>query len=250
MQRHSRPTAILVEDEALLRRELRTQLSALWPELHIAGEAADGIEALRAFEEHQPDIVFLDIRIPGMNGLEIAEAVSKRAHIVFVTAHQEYAVAAFEHGAIDYVVKPLDKTRLGSTVSRLKLRLRQDPPDLADLIAALREPRVREPMRWLQASVGDKIRIIPTEEVTYFQSESKYTKVASDRGDMHIRSAIKELAAALDPKIFWQVNRGIIINISRVEEVIRAGETMSIRMRGRVEKLPVSQAFHHLFRRN
>ncbi len=168
---------------------------------------------------------------------------------MFVTAHQEYAVAAFEHGAIDYVVKPLDTERLGNTVSRLKIRLQQEPPDLAGVIALLRGAQGREHVRWIQASVGDKIRIIPTEEVTYFQSEAKYTKVASDRGDMHIRSAIKELAGELDPELFWQVNRGIIINVSRVEEVIRAGESMSIRMRGRSEKLPVSQAFHHLFRR-
>jgi DNA-binding LytR/AlgR family response regulator len=247
---HTRPTAILIEDEVLLRSELRSQLGALWPELHIAGEAGDGIEALRAFNEYQPDIVFLDIRIPGMDGLEIAELISKRTHIVFVTAHQEYAVAAFEHGAVDYVVKPLDTQRLGHTVSRLKARLEEKPPDLAGLVALLRKAREREPVRWIQASVGDKIRIIPTEEIAYFQSEAKYTKVASDRGDMHIRSAIKELVGELDPALFWQVNRGIIINISRVEEVIRQGETMAIRMRGRPEKLTVSQAFHHRFRRN
>src|SRR5471032_455686 len=191
MQSHGKPTAILVEDEALLRSELRDQLGALWPELRILGEAGDGIEALRAFNEHQPDIVFLDIRIPGMNGLEIAELISRRAHVVFVTAHQEYAVAAFEHGAIDYVVKPLDMARLADTVARLKLRLRQQPPDLAGLIAQLRGSQVPEPVRWIQASVGDKIRIIPTEEVVYFQSDAKYTKVASDRGDMHIRRTIR-----------------------------------------------------------
>jgi DNA-binding LytR/AlgR family response regulator len=249
MPSHDRPAAILVEDEALLRSELRDQLGALWPELRVVSEAGDGIEALRAFNEHQPDIVFLDIRIPGMNGLEIAELISRRAHVVFVTAHQEYAVAAFEHGAIDYVVKPLDMARLADTVARLKLRLRQQPPDLAGLIAQLRGSQVPEPVRWIQASVGDKIRIIPTEEVVYFQSDAKYTKVVSDRGDMHIRRSIKDLASELDPRIFWQVNRGIIVNLSRVEEVLRNAETMSIRMRGRPEKLPVSQAFHHLFRR-
>lgn len=249
MQSHGKPTAILVEDEALLRSELRDQLGALWPELRILGEAGDGIEALRAFNEHQPDIVFLDIRIPGMSGLEIAELISARAHVVFVTAHQEYAVAAFEQGAIDYVVKPLDTARLANTIARLKIRLRQQPPDLAGLIAQMRDSRVPEPVRWIQASVGDKIRIIPTEEVVYFQSDAKYTKVASDRGDVHIRRSIKELASELDPRIFWQVNRGIIVNLSRVEEVLRNADTMSIRMRGRPEKLPVSQAFHHLFRR-
>ena len=249
MQPLGRPTAVLVEDEALLRAELRSQLRSLWPELRVAAEAGDGIEALRAFEEHQPDIVFLDIRLPGMSGLELAEPLSKRCHVVFVTAHQEYAVAAFEQGAIDYVVKPLDMARLATTVSRLKARLRQQPLDLTGLIAQLRESQAVERVRWIQASVGNKIRIIPTEEVLYFQSEAKYTKVASDRGDMHVRRTIKELSEQLDPKLFWQVNRGIIVNLSRIEEVLRDGDMMSIRMRSRPEKLPVSQPFFHLFRR-
>jgi DNA-binding LytR/AlgR family response regulator len=242
-------TGILVEDEALLRKELRNQLATLWPDLHIAAEAGDGVEALRAINQHQPDIVFLDIRIPGMNGLEVAARVSKRTHVVFVTAHQEYAVSAFEQGAIDYVVKPLDPARLATTVARLKLRMSHDPPDLTGLIAQLRESQPVEWVRWIQASVGDKIRIIPAEEVAYFQSEAKYTKVASDRGDLHIRRTIKELVGELDPKLFWQVNRGIIVNLARVEEVLRNGETLSVRMRGRPERLPVSQPFHHLFRR-
>ena len=249
MQSRDRPTAILVEDEELLRNELRGQLERLWPELDIAGEAGDGAAALQVFDEHRPDVVFLDIRIPGMNGLEVAEHVSRHCHVVFVTAHQEYAVSAFEQGAIDYVVKPLDTARLASTVSRLKLRSLQEPPDLAGLVALLRARREREYVRWIQASVADKIRIIPTEEVAYFQSEAKYTKVASDRGDMHIRRSIKELADELDPKLFWQVNRGIIVNVSRVEEVLHSGDTMSIRMLGREERLPVSKPFHQRFRR-
>jgi DNA-binding LytR/AlgR family response regulator len=243
------PSAILVEDEELLRSELRDQLAVLWPELSIVAEAADGVAALRAFNEHRPDVVFLDIRIPAMSGLEVAELVSGRAHVVFVTAHQEFAVAAFEQGAVDYVVKPLERERLAASVSRLKQRLEQKPPDLTGLLEQLRLAGDGERIRWIQASVGNKIRIIPTEEVIYFQSEAKYTKVAADRGDMHIRRTIKELTDQLDPKAFWQVNRGIIVNVSRVEEVLRNGEHLSIRLRGRPEKLAVSQPFHHLFKR-
>lgn len=243
------PTAVIVEDEDLLRSELRDQLVALWPELRIVAEAADGVCALRAFNEHRPDVVFLDIRIPAMSGIEVAELVSGRAHVVFVTAYQEFAVAAFEQGAVDYVVKPIETGRLAATVSRLKERLEHHPPDLTGLLAQLRAATDGEKIRWIQASVGNKIRIIPTEEVIYFQSEAKYTRVAADRGDMHIRRSIKELTEQLDPAAFWQVNRGIIVNVARVEEVLRDGDHLSIRLRGRPEKLPVSHPFHHLFRR-
>jgi DNA-binding LytR/AlgR family response regulator len=246
----SAATAVLVEDEPLLLNELRNQLQRLWPDLTIVAEANDGDEAIRQIASHNPQIVFLDIQIPGMGGLEIAQRVSGRAHVVFVTAHEEFAVTAFEQGAVDYLVKPLDITRLATTVGRLKMRLDQSPPDLGDLIERLMKSRERERIRWIQASVGNKIRIIPTEEVIYFQSEAKYTKVAAVRGDMHIRRTIKELTEQLDPELFWQVNRGIIVNVAHIEEVLRDGEYTEIRMRGRPEKLPVSQPFYHLFRRS
>jgi DNA-binding LytR/AlgR family response regulator len=244
------PFAVIVEDEPLLRQELRDQLAAEWPALRIAAEAADGIEGLRAITEHQPQVVFLDVRIPGLSGLELAELVSSRCHVVFVTAYQEHAVAAFEQGAVDYIVKPLEASRLRTTVARLKDRLREAPQDLTGLLAQLRVTLPAERIRWLQASAGNKIRVIPTEDVIFFQSESKYTKVVTDRGETHIRRTIKELSERLDADAFWQVSRGVIVNVARIEEVVRNGEVLEVRMRGRDERLAVSHAFHHLFRRS
>lgn len=243
------PRALIVEDEALLRRELRAQLADLWPELEIAGEAADGIEALRALSAMPVDIVFLDIRVPGLDGLEVARIASGRAHVVFVTAHQEYAVSAFEQDAVDYVLKPLERERLALMVDRVKKRLSMAPPDLASLLDRLRGARAPEPIRWIQASVGNRIRIVAVDEVAFFQSDAKYTKVVSPAGEMHIRRSIKELLDGLDPKTFWQVSRSTIVNVARVEEVKAQEERMEVKMRGHEEPIAVSRPFQHRFRR-
>jgi DNA-binding LytR/AlgR family response regulator len=222
----------------------------LWPELDASSEAGDGLEAARLLAERTPDVVFLDIQVPGLNGLELARLVSGRCHVVFVTAFQEHAVAAFHEGAVDFVVKPIERDRLAVTVARLRERLQSEPPDLKDLLRRLAAgARATEPIRWIQASAGNKIHIVPISEVSYFQSDAKYTKVVSDRGEMHVRRTIKELAERLDPDAFWQVHRGTIVNASRIDAVVRDGEQVLLKIRGRNERLAVSASFQTRFRR-
>ena len=243
-----RPRALLVEDEPLLRAELRDHLEALWPGLDICGEAADGLEAARLLASGIPDVVFLDVRIPGLDGLEVARLVAGRAQVVFVTAHREFAVAAFDEGAVDFIVKPIDRQRLATTLERVKARLGGPPLDVTELLTRLRGPG-QGTIRWIQASAGDRMRITAVEDVIYFQAEAKYTKVVAPKGDMHIRRTIKELAASLDGDDFWQVNRGTIVNVARIQEVRRDGDRIVIAMEGRGERLLVTQPYQHLFKR-
>lgn len=241
------PRALVVEDEPLLRAALRDHLASLWPELEVE-EAADGLEAARAIAERMPEILFLDIQVPGLNGLEIARLASGRAHVVFVTAFQEHAIAAFDQGAVDFVVKPIESGRLAVTIARLRQRMASVPADLESLLRELANSGTKGRIRWVQASVGNRIRIVPVEEIHYFQADAKYTKVVTDRGELHIRRSIKELADGLDPEAFWQVHRGTIVNASRIDSIQRDGERMDLRLVGRPEKLAVSQPFQSRFR--
>ena len=247
-------SAVIADDEPLLRAMLRTRLARLWPELEVRHEMADGRDVDRVIEEHAPDLFFLDIHMPGVNGLEAARAIGNRAHIVFVTAFDEHAVEAFERGAIDYVLKPFNDERLAVTVERLKERLGQSGPPasldaLVEQIAGRMGTRPVERLRWIKASVGSNVRLIPVEEVLFFQSDEKYTRVVTGDSEALIRKPIKELLDELDPEKFWQVHRATIVNVDHIASVRRGlKDQAEIALKGHRETLIVSRAFTHLFK--
>lgn len=241
-------SAVLVEDEPLLLQGLANQLATLWPDLDTSRRAKDGVEAVRILSEKIPDIVFLDIHLPGLNGLEIARLVSGRCHVVFVTAYSEYAAAAFEEGAIDFVVKPIVTERLAITTARLRQRVTQPPADVTEALRRLSNLGQPEYIRWIQASAGNQIKFVPIEDIIYFQADAKYTKVVSTRGECHIRRTIKELADSLDPNLFWQVHRGTIVQAKLIDSVTRNGEAMTLKLIGCRDTLSVSQPYQPIFR--
>jgi DNA-binding LytR/AlgR family response regulator len=242
-------TAIVAEDEATLRQQLVEQLGQLWPELTIVAEAADGVSALRLMAEHRPDVLFLDIQMPGATGLEVARQVNGRSRVVFVTAYDEHAVAAFEQGAIDYVLKPISAARLFTTVQRLKERLGTPPPRLDAALAAAAQPAPKQWLRWINASVGQNVRLITVDEIVYFQADNKYTRVVTADGEALIRKSLKELAEELDPNQFWQVHRSTMVNVGAVAGVSRDFRgRMLLKLKGRNETLQVSDSYTHLFR--
>lgn len=243
--------AMIAEDEANLCDELRETLNALWPELTICALAADGIQALRQLEQHAPDVLFLDVQMPGVSGLEVAKRASGKCHVVFVTAYDNYAVAAFEQGAIDYVMKPFDAARLADTVARLKARVHSAPANLEGLVRALSERlgSDREYVRWITASQGQELRLITTEEVCYFQADNKCTLVVTAERESLIYRSIKELSEALDPSIFWQIHRGTIVNIRHISGISRDYRgRLRVNLKQRKETLPVSAPHAHLFK--
>lgn len=255
-------TALIADDEPLLRERLRLLLARLWPELEVVAEARNGREAIELFDEQAPQVLFLDIHMPGVNGIEAARAVARRAHVVFITAYEQYAVQAFEQGAIDYVVKPFDEQRLADTVQRLRERLEAPAVPAADdrldavieqLAARMRqqqgEPGKRAWLQWIKASVGQSIRLIPVEQVLYLRSDEKYTLVVWEGGEALIRKSIRELADELDPERFVQIHRSTIVNLHSVTQVTRGpNETAEVHLSGRTEVLPVSRSYVHLFR--
>ena len=255
----SQPSALIADDEPLLRERLAAHLARLWPQLQVVALARNGREAIELFEKHRPDIVFLDVQMPGQSGIEAARTIARRALVVFVTAFEQYAVQAFEHGALDYLVKPFDEVRLADTVQRLQQRLAAPPPAgdgaalqtaLDRLAAELRQRAAPRAWRqWIKASVGTTVRLIPVDEVAYLRSDEKYTLVVWQGGEALIRSTIRELADELDPERFVQVHRSVIVNLHHVAQVVRgANETAEIQLRGRSEVLPVSRSYLHLFR--
>lgn len=253
----SHPTALIADDEPLLREHLRAQLARLWPELEIVADARNGAEAVELFDQHLPSIVFLDVHMPGLNGIEAARALARRAQIVFVTAYEQYAVQAFEQGAIDYLVKPVDPARLADTVQRLQARLGRAPAAGADFDALLEriagELRQRAGPRtwlqWIRASVGSRVRLIPVEQVAFMRAEGKYTSVVWTDGEALIRKSIRELGDELDPDCFVQIHRSVIVNLHYVSDVVRGvNETADVHLRGRTEVLPVSRSYLHHFR--
>ena len=246
------PTAVIADDEPLLRAQLRTRLARAWPELRVVHEMADGRDVDGVIERHAPNLFFLDIHMPGVNGLDAARVIGSRAHVVFVTAYDDYAVEAFERGAIDYVLKPFDESRLALTVSRLKERVGARPAQLDMLVETLAErlaPRATTHLRWIKASVGSNVRLIPVEEVLFFQSDEKYTRVVTCEAESLIRKPIRELLAELDPAKFWQVHRATIVNVDHIASVRRGlKDQAEISLRGHGEILIVSRAFTHLFK--
>ena len=245
------PTAVIADDEPLLRASLRAALAEAWPELQIVAEATNGAEAVHAVREHQPAFAFLDIEMPVMNGLEAAREVRELAHVVFVTAYDRYAVEAFERGAVDYVLKPAEVARLDDTVKRLKSRLGEPKPRIDELVGELarRIAPASERLQWLQASLGNSLRLINVDDVSYFQSDTKYTRVVTKDDEALVKKTLRELAAELDPRHFWQVHRGTIVNIRAIASV--SSDEMGkrhITLKDRPEKIEVSRTFAHLFR--
>ncbi|WMW80179.1 LytTR family DNA-binding domain-containing protein [Undibacterium cyanobacteriorum] len=240
----SQATAIIAEDESILRAELKSALAALWPELQIVGEAGDGIMAASLLQECKPDFAILDVRMPGLSGVEVARLATHRAHIIFLTAYNEYAVDAFDQGAVDYLLKPLDMARLALTVQRMKDKLPQAAADLS----GMRSEKKVGPLRWIQASHGGQLRFIDINEVLAFRADAKYTKVETAKLEAHIRTTIRDLLLQLDPEQFWQISRSAIVRVSAIDAVKRIDAGLSLRMRDSEEWLPVSQAFQSQFR--
>lgn len=259
----SRPTALIADDEPLLRDALRRQLSDVWPELDIVAEARNGREAVRLFDERHPGICFLDVHMPGLSGVDAASHIGRRAHIVFVTAYDHYAVQAFAQGALDYLLKPVEPARLAETVSRLKDRLQSSRPaintglllqQLSEQLASLQSGGGKnETLRWIRAQAGKTVRLIAIDDVDYLRSDAKYTIVAWRDGgkpaEAVVRTALKELAGQLDAKQFAQVHRSVVVNLRAISHVTRHdNETAEIHLKGRSDVLPVSRSYHHLFR--
>jgi DNA-binding LytR/AlgR family response regulator len=250
--------ALIADDEPLLRERLRAHLAVLWPDLVLVDDARNGAETLELYDLHRPDIVFLDIRMPGMSGIDAARALARRARLVFVTAYEQYAVQAFEQGAIDYIVKPIEQARLADTVERLKRQIAAPAHHnsaieaMLDQLAGRLDQRGKSSTQWIQwikASVGNSVRLIPVEQVRYVRAEEKYTRVVWDEGEALIRKTIRELTDQLDPQRFVQTHRSVIVNLACVREVVRGiNETADLHMRNSDEILPVSRSYLHHFR--
>jgi DNA-binding LytR/AlgR family response regulator len=256
----ARPTALIADDEPLLRKALQRQLAQAWPSLEVVAAARNGREAITMFEAHRPEVCFLDVHMPGIDGIEAARCIGPRAQLVFVTAFSDYAVQAFEQGALDYLVKPVEATRLAATVARVQERLRAASPLpdtealLEQLAARLRREPTPEPLRWIRASVGAALKLVPVDEIDYLRSDEKYTRIAwrgdeGRPGEALIRTPLKELVGQLDPAQFVQVHRSVVVNLRSVSQVQRGdNETASIQLKGRPETLPVSRSYLHHFR--
>jgi len=245
------PSAVIAEDEPVLRGQLKEMLGTIWPELSVVAAAEDGLQAVRALDEHEPAVLFLDIEMPGLSGLEVAKRASGRCHVVFVTAYDQYAVAAFEEGAVDYVMKPLDAARLATACNRVKQRLTTAPVSLDSLLERLARGVTpgRPYMRWLNASQGEEVRLVTVDEVCYFQSDTKYTRTVTAANEWLIRKPLKDLLNELDPSLFWQIHRSTIVNVNAIAAVSRdlAGRLV-VKLKNRKETLAVSQAFAYRFR--
>jgi DNA-binding LytR/AlgR family response regulator len=257
------PTALIADDEPLLRDALARQLAEAWPELEIIAQARNGREAIKLFDARQPDICFLDVHMPGLSGVDAANHIGRRAHLVFVTAYDHYAVQAFAHGALDYLLKPVEQARLAETVARLKERLQAARPavntealleQLTAQLARLQNAAVPAPLRWIRAQAGQTVRLIPVDAIDYLRSDAKYTLVAwrDDAGqpaEAVVRTPLKDLLAQLDPAQFAQVHRSVVVNLRAVSHVRRHdNETAEIHLKGRQEVLPVSRGYLQLFR--
>jgi DNA-binding LytR/AlgR family response regulator len=255
----SSATALIADDEPLLRERLASLLKGLWPELEIVAQARNGREAVEMFEDLQPRVAFLDVHMPGMNGIEAARCVGRSAQVVFVTAFDKYAVEAFRQGAIDYLMKPVEADRLADTVRRLKERLAAQPQsasshppgydEILEQVARQLRAQSAPPSRlkWIKASVGTAVKLIPVDEVIYLKADNKYTLVAWDGGEALIRKSIRDLADELDPEVFVQVHRSAIVSLQRVSQFVHLGDGGEVHLKGRADRLPVSRSYVHLF---
>jgi DNA-binding LytR/AlgR family response regulator len=268
------PRAVIADDERLMRDQLRTRLHQVWPELEVVAEAKNGLEAVQAVREHQPDVIFLDIRMPGLTGVEAAKEIAQLElsddallpEMVFITAYDQYAIDAFEQGVVDYVLKPAEPERLRLTAERLKTRLMQRAPEfnghekdssltthsvqqLLHVLSAQVSGRPTQYLSWLQASVGQTLQMVAVEDVLYCVSDEKYTRVQTAKQEFLIRKPIKELVEALDPAIFWQIHRSTLVNVRAIAGVLRDERgRQEVLVKGRSEKLQVSRSAAQLFR--
>ena len=255
------PTALIADDEEAPRAQLSTALRAVWPELQVVQESVNGVDAWDAFLEHEPEVCFLDVRMPGLTGIEVAQRIGTRAHVVFVTAHGDHAVAAFDAGAVDYVPKPIDAERLAQAVARVKARLAAPgaaPADLQQLLNRLAgQVRKPAPLEVIQTGVGKEMQLVRVDDVVYFEADGRHTRVVysevvgalKSEGEVLIRTPLKELIAQLDASQFWQIQRGVILNSRHVASAVRIDDAnMVVTLRGRGERLPVSRHFQGLFR--
>jgi DNA-binding LytR/AlgR family response regulator len=243
-------TAIIAEDESPQRIELRAMLAQLWPELRIVAECADGAEARAALESFRPAIAFLDIRMPREDGIAVARGAPEGTHIVFITAYDQFAVSAFEEGAVDYLLKPVQRERLETALNRIRRRL-GDPPDISQLLATLQAEFAAAQsrrLRWITAGEGPSVKLIPIEDVLFFQSQDKYTRVVTAREETHIRRSLKELYPDLDPTDFWQVHRSVIVRVSAIQALHRLDGDHVLSITGRDDRLPVARAWVPRFR--
>jgi len=255
-------TALIADDEPLLRDALRRQLAIAWPALAVVAEARNGRDAVRLFDEHHPDICFLDVHMPGLSGVDAAKHIGRRAHLVFITAYDHYAVQAFAQGALDYLLKPVEAARLADTVSRLQERLQSSRPaintelllqQLSEQLEKMRDGGRNETLRWIRAQAGKTVRVIAIEDVDFLRSDAKYTIVGWRDGkrptEAVVRTPLKELLDQLDPDRFAQVHRSVVVNLRAISQVVRHdNETAEIHLKGRAEILPVSRNYLHLFR--
>lgn len=255
---------LIADDEEAPREQLRAALARVWPATQVVASAVNGVDAWDAFLEHEPEVCFLDIRMPGLSGIDVAQRIGTQAQIVFATAYGDHALAAFDAGAVDYLMKPVDDERLAQAVQRVQARLRPAAPpvvhgapatpDAAAPLQALLQQLARQaqrppPLSVLQAGVGREVRLIRCDEVIYFESDSRYTRVVHHGGDALIRTPLKELIAQLDGQLFWQVHRSVIVNHQQVAAAVRVDEgVMHLTLRGRPETLPVSRHFQGLFK--
>ena len=286
MSLSKKPRAVIADDERLMRDQLRTRLHQVWPELEVVAEAKNGLEAVQAVSEHLPDVIFLDIRMPGLMGVEAAKEIAQLdlgddvllPEMVFITAYDQYAIDAFEQGVVDYVLKPAEPERLKLTADRLKTRLMQRANDLngqmmADVSGETKAPTANNALAshsvqqllhllaaqvsghpaqylsWLQASVGQTIQMVAVEDVLYCVSDEKYTRVQTAKQEFLIRKPIKELVDELDPAIFWQIHRSTLVNAKAIAGVVRDERgRQTVSLKGRSEKLQVSRSASQLFR--
>lgn len=249
-------TAVIADDEPVLRKQLRRLLAEQWPELLILAEAENGEEAVQLTQQHKPDIVFLDIRMPGLSGMDAALTINKLSLIVFVTAYDEYAIDAFEKKAVDYLLKPVDRARLGQTVERLKdiIRSRNHVPEnlLTDILKRFKQTEKttqQKYLQWLKVGVGDGVRLIHVNDICYFQAADKYTRVVSEAGEELIRTSIKRLASGLDPEEFWQIHRATIVRVGCIRQASRSFTgRYRVHLNDHEDVLTVSRTYGHLFK--
>jgi DNA-binding LytR/AlgR family response regulator len=248
-------SALVADDEKNIRNFIRNALLRLWPELSVCGEAADGDTALAMIQEMNPDIVFLDIRMPGLSGIHVAEKIAGLCRIVFITAHDHYAVQAFENEAVDYVLKPLTEERLKKTIARLQKQMQQSLPDRDQMLALFQQilplsvPRESGYLSWIKAQCKEGLRLIPTDTIYYFSKKDPYTEVVTRNETFLISKSIKELVSELDPKHFWQIHRATIVNARFIKDVGRSLTGRgTIRLKDRHEILTVSRNYLHVFK--
>jgi DNA-binding LytR/AlgR family response regulator len=249
----TRPTALIAEDETPQRQELRALLAELWPELNVIAECEDGLSALEALEQHHPQIAFLDIRMPGVSGLEVARAAGTQCQVIFITAYEEYALQAFDKGAVDYLLKPVARERLSVAIERARSRLaggvHVDMAALIDMVQARLAADSKPGIRWITVSVGNAVKMYSIDEVLFFQAQDKYTRVVTATSEGHIRTPLKELIAALDSETFWQVHRSVLVRVGAIHAVQKDDDgKLQLTVRGRSDVLPVSSTFQRRFR--